>query len=238
MNNLYTKKYFFDLEKADKTEYPRNARILDEIERFIKKGKLLDIGVGTGLFMEIAQKKGFEVYGIDVSSYAIDEVASRLKLKKDKQLVVSELKSTLYPENFFDVVNLRHSIEHVKDPQKLLENVYRILKPGGIVAIATPNSFGPHAKIYGPLWPHWSQPYHIQFFSKKSLKTVVGKAGFEIKLLKTEELTNYDLFRGFLKRIGVPINYNRATFFTVWLNNLLAHIGLGEGLLLIAQKPK
>lgn len=237
MADMYSQSYFSELEKAERVEYPRNARIINEILPFVQKGKLLDIGVGTGLFMEIAEKKGFEVYGLDVSSYAIDEVAKRLNLKKRKRLVVSELRKDTFPKNYFDVVNLRHSIEHVKDPQQLLKNVFSILKPSGVVAIATPNSFGPHAKAFGDLWPHWSQPYHIQFFSKSSLKKIAIHAGFKILKYKTEELTNYDLLRIGLRRIGLPINYNRATKMTYVINDFLAKVGLGEGLLMIAQKP-
>lgn len=240
MKNLadqYTQDYFIELEKADQVEYPRNARILDLIQDYGKVGTLLDIGVGTGLFMEIAMQRGFEVSGLDVSDYAIKGVSKRLKIRSDKRLVVSELHSSTFPTQSFDVVNLRHSIEHVTDPAKLLKQVFRVLKPGGIVSIATPNSYGWHAKIYQDLWPHWSVPYHIQFFSKKSLKDVVNKAGFKIVVFKTEELTNYDLFRALLKRIGIPINYNRATFLTKIVNNFLAQVGQGEGLLVLAQKP-
>jgi 2-polyprenyl-3-methyl-5-hydroxy-6-metoxy-1,4-benzoquinol methylase len=233
----YTQEYFKELEKADRVEYPRNARIVDLIQQYKKNGLLLDIGVGTGLFMDIALKRGFKVYGLDVSDYAIKNVAKRLQIKSDKRLIVSELTSKTFPLHFFDVVNLRHSIEHVSDPETLLKNVFRILKPGGVVAIATPNSFGWHAKIYKDLWPHWSMPYHIQFFSKKVLNEVVRKTGFEILVSKTEELTNYDLFRALLKRVGVPINYNRATKLTKIVNDFLAAIGQGEGLLVLAQKP-
>lgn len=238
LTDQYTKDYFEELEKADKVEYPRNDRIVDLIQRYTKKGRLLDIGVGTGLFMGIAQKKGFEVFGLDVSSYAIKAVGKKLNIKSEKKLVVSELTEKTYASNYFDVVNMRHSIEHVSDPEKLLKDVYKILKPGGIVAIATPNSFGWHAKLFKELWPHWSVPYHIQFFSKKSLEIVVKKSGFTILKSKTEELTNYDIFRIFLRKVGIPINYNRATFLTKIANNFLAKIGQGEGLLIIAQKIK
>lgn len=237
MVDQYTENYFKGLEEAEKIEYPRNVRIVDLIQKYQKKGRFLDIGVGTGLLMEIANQRGFEVYGLDVSSYAIKTVEKRLKVKTKSRLKISELNKNSFPENFFDVVNLRHSIEHVKNPSQTLSNVYRILKPGGVVAIATPNSFGPHAKVFKELWPHWSVPYHIQFFSKQSLKDVVNKAGFKIVVFKTEELTNYDLFRALLKRIGIPINYNRATFLTKVVNNFLAQIGQGEGLLVLAQKP-
>jgi 2-polyprenyl-3-methyl-5-hydroxy-6-metoxy-1,4-benzoquinol methylase len=241
MKNLadqYTKDYFEELEKADQVEYPRNARIINQIQNYIKTGRLLDVGVGTGLFMEIAQKKGFEVFGLDVSEYAIKKIGKRLGIKSAQKLVVSELTNQTFIADYFDVVNMRHSIEHVKYPEKLLKNVYKILKPGGLVAIATPNSFGWHAKLFKELWPHWSVPYHIQFFSKQSLEQIVKNAGFTILKSKTEELTNYDIFRIFLKRLGLPINYNRATFLTKIANNILAKIGQGEGLLIIAQKPQ
>lgn len=237
MSDQYSKNYFSELEQAEKIEYPRNARILALIKKYHEKGSLLDIGVGTGLFMEIAQRLGFDVYGLDVSKYAIQAVAKRLNLKVGKKLVISELKKKTFPQNFFNVVNMRHSIEHVSDPKQLLKNVLTVLKPGGVVAVATPNSYGVHAKIFGDLWPHWSPPYHIQFFSKKSLKKLIGEVGFEVVEYKTEELTNYDLLRALLKKFGVPINYNRPTQLTYAVNNLLAKYGLGEGLLLIARKP-
>lgn len=237
LTDQYTQDYFVELERADKVEYPRNARIVNLIQQYKKAGLLLDIGVGTGLFMEIAAKRGFEVYGLDVSDYAIVGVSKRLKLKPGKRLITSELESQTFTHNFFDVVNLRHSIEHVTDPDRLLKNVFDILKPGGIVTIATPNSFGWHAKVFKELWPHWSRPYHIQFFSRQSLNEIVGKTGFNILISKTEELTNYDLLRAFLRKIGLPISYNRATLLTKLMNNLLAKIGHGEGLLVLAQKP-
>jgi 2-polyprenyl-3-methyl-5-hydroxy-6-metoxy-1,4-benzoquinol methylase len=233
----YTKEYFQDLEQAEAIEFPRNARILDLIQIYKKSGRLLDVGVGTGLFMDIAQKAGFEVYGLDVSSYAIGEVARRLKIDKQQRMVISELKKNTFKKDFFDVVNMRHSIEHIKDPAKTLKNVYQILKPGGVVAIATPNSFGPHATIFKELWPHWSEPFHIQFFSKKSLQKLILKSGFNVLKFKTEELTNYDIFRALFKKMGVPISFNRATILTKIVNNLLAEVGYGEGLLVIAQKP-
>ena len=67
LTDQYTQDYFVELERADKVEYPRNARIVNLIQQYKKAGLLLDIGVGTGLFVEIAAKRGFEVYGLDVS---------------------------------------------------------------------------------------------------------------------------------------------------------------------------
>ncbi|MBI3485650.1 class I SAM-dependent methyltransferase, partial [Candidatus Daviesbacteria bacterium] len=190
----YNQQYFAELEKADKLEKPRNLRLLELVEKYQTSGNFLDIGVGSGLMLKLSRRHGFKTYGVDVSEYAI----ARLKKIVKAKLFCGDLKDLNLPKNFFDVINMRHSIEHLKDPQNSLKEVFKLLKPGGIICIATPNSFGLHAKLYGQDWPHLSLPYHLHFFSKQSLKDLVISSGFEILDQKTEELTNYYLFKLFL----------------------------------------
>ena len=227
----YNKIYFADLEKGESVEFPRNLRILEEIEVFKKLGKLLDVGIGTGLFLKIAREHGWKVIGVDVSSYSVNKAK-----KYGFEVYKEELGTIPFGNNFFDVVNMRHSIEHVENPKKVLTEAYKILKPGGVICIATPNSFGIHARIFGKDWPHLSLPYHLHFFSKKSLSTLVESIGFKVLQLKTEELTIYDVFKLFLFKIGIPIKYQNPSKFAIFVNNLLATLGLGEGILLIAKK--
>lgn len=233
----YDKVYFAELEKGEEIETPRNLRIIKVIEKYKKDGKLLDIGIGTGLFLYLCYRRGWkELSGLDVSSYAVNFAKKRFK--DEIVLKVGELEKAIFKHNSFDVVNMRHSIEHLKDPQETLRVVHQILSPGGILAIATPDSFGIHAKVFGKDWPHWSPPYHLHFFSKQSLKEIVESCGFKVVEIKTEELTSYDPFKLMFFKLGIKGNYNTPTLLSKWLNNLLAYLGKGEGLLLIAQKPK
>lgn len=227
----YDKKYFADLEKSEKVELPRNLRVLRAIESFKKSGRLLDVGIGTGLLLKLAKGRGWNVQGTDVSSYAIGKAK-----KYGFEIFKGRLEESTFKDIFFDVVNMRHSLEHMEDPSKALVRAYQILKPGGIICITTPNSFGAHAKIFGKDWPHLSLPYHLHFFSKQSLSRLVEDAGFVILQLKTEELTIYDIFKLFLFKIGLPVKYQNPSWLTFFVNNLLASVGLGEGLLLIAKK--
>lgn len=229
----YDKKYFADLEKGERVELPRNLRILQTIESFKKSGKILDVGIGTGLFLRLAKKHGWQTFGVDASNYAYNRVR-----KYGHKLFKGDLEDVDFENNLFDAINMRHVIEHIPDPKKALIKAYKILKPGGIICIATPDSFGFHAKIFGKDWPHLSLPYHLHFFSKNSLSKLVEDSGFEVLQIETEELTIYDIFKLLLFKLGFPIKYQNPTLLSFKLNNLLAKFGFGEGIVIVAKRPK
>ncbi len=229
----YSKSYFSDLENAIQAEVPRNLRILKSIQKYKLDGKLLDVGIGTGLFLQLAAKNNWQTYGVDISKYAINLAKKKTKAK----LFLGDLAKLNLENNFFDVINMRHSIEHMQSPELVLKNAFKILKPGGLICIATPNSYGLHAKFFGNLWPHLSLPYHLHFFSKDSLSTIVKQQGFLVLELKTEELSSYELFKLTLNKFGIRCNIGNPSKVSLLINQLLANLGWGEGLLIIAQKP-
>lgn len=227
----YNRKYFVDLEKGEELELPRNSRILEAIELFKKSGQLLDVGIGTGLFLRLASKRGWSVCGVDISSYAVEKVK-----KEGFKIFRGKLTNIPFKNNFFDVVNMRHSIEHMEDPKGALLKSYKILKPGGLICIATPNSSGIHAKILGKDWPHLGLPYHLHFFSKKSLIKILKDSKFIILSIKTEELTSYDPFKLLLFKIGFSVKYQNPSRLGITFNEILSIFGWGEGLVAMAQK--
>lgn len=232
MLNKYNKQYFKGLEKSDITELPRNIRNLEEIKKCKNSGKLLDVGIGTGSFLRLAQKSGFDVLGVDISDYTVKKVREKFNLAAVK----GELTKIDFRNERFDVINMRHTIEHIKKPVEALKKAYKLLKPGGIIYISTPNSFGVHARIYGREWPHWSYPYHLHFFSKKTLSNLILNAGLEITVLKTEEITIYNSIYAIFKKTGITKKLYNPGRLSRFVDNFLAKIGLGEGLVLIARK--
>lgn len=231
---LYDKDYFKDLEKAQKSEVPRNLRILRLIEKYSSPKKILDVGVGTGLFLYLAQQSGWQIYGADVSKYAINKLSKELK----GEFYCGSLEKASLKKNSFDAINMRHALEHIKNPLKTLKCTYKLLKPGGVISVAVPNSFGLHAKFYSKDWPHWDKTHHVNFFSMQSLQELMRSAGFEIVLTKTEELTIFDLLKYLICKAGLKINYKRPMRVSLILDKLLALLGLGEGLVVVCKKPK
>ena len=106
--------------------------------------KFLDVGCGLGNILAYADKLEFQLYATDYDQQALDFVSSKFKV----DCFNGDLIEAKYPNNFFDQVNLCHVIEHVINPLELLIEIKRILKPGGILSLGTPNSGSLLYKFY------------------------------------------------------------------------------------------
>jgi SAM-dependent methyltransferase len=83
------------------------------------------------------------------------------------------------PEDHFDVVTLWDVIEHVIDPQSVLERAHRLLKPGGLVVVHTIDIESLFARLMGARWP-WLMEMHIYYFSRRTLRAMLEQCGFEV----------------------------------------------------------
>ena len=100
-------------------------------------------------------------------------------------IVCSDLLSTDYKDNFFDLVRMWNTLEHVHDPSTYLKKVYNILKPGGIVLIQLPNLRSCAFFIFGKRWSALDVPRHLYHFNKRTLKEMVEKQGFKTQNINT-----------------------------------------------------
>ena len=106
--------------------------ILKYLKKINKKGRILDVGCATGFLLDQARKQGWEVYGVELSAWAVDYAKNKLQLPNITQ---GSLKDANYPDNFFDVVVLKDVIEHLTDPKETLEQIRHVLKPAGIIVL-------------------------------------------------------------------------------------------------------
>lgn len=150
-------------------------RWLGDLESFAKPGKLLEVGCATGLMLEIARDAGWRVSGVELSKYAAEEARKRgLEVHSD------DLDKITVDEGTFDVVLMLDLLEHIAAPAALLESAHRLLKVGGLIYAVTPNAGGLSARIQGASWPHFKPKEHLCLFSKKSLRCLVERCGFEV----------------------------------------------------------
>jgi SAM-dependent methyltransferase len=141
----------------------------------LKLGHHLDIGAGTGAFVQYMNGKGWKSTGIEP-----DEKARQLALSHhETQLLPAEAFESLLPENF-DAITMWHVLEHVHALYPYLEQIKKIMKPHGLVFIAVPNFTSYDGMKYQSAWAAYDVPRHLYHFSPSSMKWLLGSAGFEL----------------------------------------------------------
>jgi 2-polyprenyl-3-methyl-5-hydroxy-6-metoxy-1,4-benzoquinol methylase len=126
------------------------------------KGKLLDIGAGTGDFLNVAKTDGWEIIGIEPS-----EKARSIAIKKGVSFVED---TNLLENSSFDVITMWHVLEHVPNLENQIKELKRLLKPNGTILIAVPNFNSFDAKHYGTFWAAYDVPRHLWHFSKTAIR--------------------------------------------------------------------
>lgn len=180
----YNKGYFFGAKKFGYKNYieAKDTRMkkfqgrLTKIENMKKKGRILDVGCATGFFLEVARRNGWEVFGVELSEYACNYAKKKFGIN----IYNCDLAQADFPKDYFDVITMWDTIEHLSNPMDNLREAYRTLKKGGILAITTGDVANLNAKIFGKNWVIYSPPYHLYYFSRKTLKNALSKMGFSI----------------------------------------------------------
>ena len=137
-----------------------------------KTPRLLDIGCGTGWTTSIWQENGFSVVGIEPS-------IARGQMARDTYHipVSNEHIENFVTEELFDVVVMRHLLEHIENPITMIQKVRSFLKPNGLLVIVIPNINCIGRYIFKENW-EWILPWHLHFYSPETLERLLVKCGF------------------------------------------------------------
>jgi SAM-dependent methyltransferase len=172
----YYKKVYPDYE-ADKKVFDKNHQLmLSEIEKISTKGKMLEVGCAFGFFLASAEKMGWETQGFEISKYASQIAINNYKINVKNVDFLSEPSVS----NMYDVVCLFDTIEHLLDPNVVIEKVAKELKPGGKIVITTGDINSIHAKVLRKKWRLLAPPLHIYYYSPESITYLLQKHGFSI----------------------------------------------------------
>lgn len=139
-----------------------------------RPGRLLDVGCGKGLFLDAMRRRGWEVAGVDFTPAAVSIARERFGL----DVFEGTFEQAKYPNASFDVVTLWNVIEHVPDPPATIREIGRVLRPGGLVVMATPNADAFDARLFGRYWALWEAPRHFNVFTPATLGRLFEANGF------------------------------------------------------------
>lgn len=128
-------------------------------------GRLLEVGCATGERLALLRSLGWDVQGVEISEQACRQAKARHGI----EVFCGELEEACLPATSVDAVVMSHLIEHVHDPVATLQEVRRVLRPGGVVLMETPNVDSLERHVFGDCWYDWDVPRHLFLFSARTL---------------------------------------------------------------------
>ena len=172
----YESGVYRDYVDARELKLATMRRRLPLIRQHARDVRLLDVGCGTGFFLEAALEAGFEPEGIELSPVAIDlaqpTVRSRIRCGDVNTLVVADAKR-------FDVVTAFDIIEHTFDPPSFLDDIARVLEPGGLLVISTPDTDHWLRPLMRRRWPMLQPDQHTFLFSRRAMRSLLEAHGYK-----------------------------------------------------------
>jgi SAM-dependent methyltransferase len=189
------------INELHSTEYYRNgegARFVGPVEwmvdgmrrwrirrllNIIKIGRALDIGCGSGRFLRGLRGYGWSVAGLELN----DETA--MSARKNNGLSV-ETSLDVFDKGSFDLITITHVLEHIRDPQQVLQRCAELLRGGGVLAVAVPNIESWQARFSREEWFHLDLPRHLWHFSEAWLLKQMSGLGFTVLKVRRLDLAH------------------------------------------------
>jgi 2-polyprenyl-3-methyl-5-hydroxy-6-metoxy-1,4-benzoquinol methylase len=184
--------------------FQRHLRPVEAMVGEYRGKRILDVGAYTGVFVEIAAQRGWDAYGVELSTWATTVCRER-----GLNVFNGTLEQAHFPSEFFDVVTAWDVVEHLDDPRLLLTEMYRVLKVGGVAVIHTIDIDAPFARLMGRHWP-WLMEMHLVYFSRRTLAMMLAAVGYIV--LHATPQGRYQKLSYLVSRLG-------------WLSPRLARIG-------------
>ena len=161
---------------ADPMEWAQMTERLAEVTAKTAGRRLLDLGCGMGTFLHLAKSAGWETCGVDLSQTGCQYAREHY----DLSVFCGDLFEANFPDAHFDVITLFHVLEHIPDPNPLLTEIRRILKPRiGKLVVEVPNGGSIQMKMQRENWPYVHPKDHLYYFSCQSLTDLLQKNRFD-----------------------------------------------------------
>lgn len=215
---------------------------LDRLKALVPGRRLLEVGCGVGMFIELAHQAGFECHGLDISPRVIEVAARR---NPNATWSTGTLDTVPYPERCFDVIAMWDVIEHVSAPQDLARLAFNKLRPNGVLIVETPNERNLFRRGFLhldnltngrlPLASYGYYPAHRYLFAPHTMRRLLTQSGFEDIDIRAESSFTHKATKKFAA--NRPPYWHLAAGLLPWGFALARAIGQRNKMVVIARRP-
>lgn len=229
---IYGERYDQQLQTAavvtDKARR-KYGRFLDRIGPYKKLGRMIDIGCGAGRLLACAAERGWHACGADPSMQNLSE-----SCPDGVEIHPRLLHECRFPDGHFDVVHANEVMEHVDDVTPLVSEMRRVLRPGGLIVLRTPNHRSWTARAVGAKWRHFgvAEIGHVGFFTPQTFEKLFKAQRIELLAVQTQHFSLRDRWSDKTPILG---GLCRGGYRLIGL--LAAATGQGERLMVWGRKP-
>ena len=175
------------------------------IEKYKRNGRILDIGCGRGIFLNVMKNNGWTVAGTEYDRITAESIAEYYNIN----VVTGNPGDWGFPPESFDVITMNHVLEHMSAPESAIGECSRLLGKRGLLVVAVPNITSLQSSLGKHLWFHLDIPYHLYHFSEEGLSSLLEKYNF--RMLKTRrfnlEYNPFGWLQTLLNLTGIRKNF-------------------------------
>lgn len=158
----------------------RYNELLDEMEKYRKTNRILDVGCGIGYFLEVAKERGWEVYGTEYTDKALEICRG-----KGIHMEEGKLDPSQFDQESFDIITSFEVLEHINNPVEETTNFHALLRPGGLVYLTTPNFNSLLRHRLKERYDVITYPEHLSYYTPKTLHRLFTRTGFVKQKIQT-----------------------------------------------------
>jgi SAM-dependent methyltransferase len=209
--------------------------------RFDHPGTVLDVGCGSGWFLEEMRARGWTTYGVEINKAA----AMLGQESKGLDIFAGKVQDARFSADFFDYIRSNHSFEHITCPNETLGELRRILKPNGKLLVAVPNIDSINARLFKQYWWNLAIPVHAFNYSARTLYRLLEKHQFHVETVRynSDYLGIIGSFQIWLNRHtskmalqGRIVNSRPLSVLAQWAATLADIIGQGDMVEIVARR--
>ncbi|MFK7738960.1 MAG: class I SAM-dependent methyltransferase [Planctomycetota bacterium] len=167
-----------------------------------ERARILDVGCAAGYFLRVAQEHGHDVHGMELGPIVKEAIASLGEDRIFHGLLADAIQARNWQDGSFDMVTIWDVIEHVPDPQELLADIRRLIKPGGCLLLETQNVASRMAERLGKRWHHYKHDEHLYHFRPETIRRLLDECGFDVVDIGSAYAGKYVSFGFLAERAG------------------------------------